>query len=143
MRLRLATVNVLNSYEIVRNSGYFYALYGKKTYGNGTCGRKACGNEIYENEACGRKAYGNEIYGKEAYEMGYLISETTKEEREAIVAESLGNIEATCDGCMSGLAEMYQDYIDGKKELREINMEFNARYVHGEDMPGRSGCGYK
>ena len=31
--------------------------------------------------------------------MGYLISETTKEEREAIVAESLGNIEATCDGC--------------------------------------------
>ena len=123
MRLRLATVNVLNSYEIVRNSGYYYALYG-----NGTCGRKA---------------YGNEIYEKEAYEMGYLISETTKEEREAIVAESLGNIEATCDGCMSGLAEMYQDYIDGKKELREINMEFNARYVHGEDMPGRSGCGYK
>ena len=47
--------------------------------------------------------------------MGYLISETTKVEREAIVAESLGNIEATCDGCMSGLAEMYQDYIDGKK----------------------------
>ncbi len=123
MRLWLVTVNVLNSYEIVRNSGYFYALYGKKTYGNGT--------------------YGNGTYEKEAYEMGYLISETTKEEREAIVAESLGNIEATCDGCMSGLAEMYQDYIDGKKELREINMEFNARYVHGEDMPGRSGCGYK
>ena len=41
---------------------------------------------------------------------------------------------------MSGLAEMYQDYIDGKKELREINMEFNARYVKGDDMPekGRS-----
>ena len=48
----------------------------------------------------------------------YLISETTKEEREAIVKESLGNIEASCDGCMSGLAEMYQDYIDGKRELR-------------------------
>ena len=50
--------------------------------------------------------------------MGYLIAETTREEREKIVAESLGNIEANCDGCMSGLAEMYQDYIDGKKELR-------------------------
>ena len=62
----------------------------------------------------------------------YLISETTKEEREAIVKESLGNIEASCDGCMSGLAEMYQDYIDGKRELREINMEFNARYVKGK-----------
>ena len=53
---------------------------------------------------------------------GYLIKDTTKEEREQIVAESLGNIEANCDGCMRGLAEMYQDYIDGKKELREINM---------------------
>ena len=67
---------------------------------------------------------------------GYLIAETTREEREKIVAESLGNI----DGCMAGLAEMYQDYIDGKKELRQINMEFNARYVKGEDMPGRSQC---
>ena len=75
--------------------------------------------------------------------MGYLISEDNKRGARGNCAESLGNIEATCDGCMSGLAEMYQDYIDGKKELREINMEFNARYVHGEDMPGRSGCGYK
>ena len=73
--------------------------------------------------------------------MGYLISETTREEREAIVARSLGNISATCDGCMSGLAEMYQEYIDGQKELREINMEFNARYVSGEEVPGREGCG--
>ena len=72
--------------------------------------------------------------------MGYLISETTKEEREAIVAESLGNIEATCDGCMAGLAEMYQDYIDGKKELRDINMEFNAGYISGDEVPGRSSC---
>ncbi len=69
--------------------------------------------------------------------MGYLIAETTREEREKIVAESLGNIEADCDGWMSGLADMYQDYIDGKKELREINMAFNTGYVKGEDMPGR------
>ena len=75
--------------------------------------------------------------------MAYLIKETTREEREKIVAESLGNIEAICDGRMPGLAEIYQDYIDGKKELREINMEFNARYIKGEDMPGRYGCQYK
>ena len=75
--------------------------------------------------------------------MAYLIKETTREEREKIVAESLGNIEANFDGCMPGLAEIYQDYIDGKKELREINMEFNARYIKGEDMPGRYGCQYK
>ena len=74
--------------------------------------------------------------------MGYLISETTKEEREQIVKDSLGNVEVNCDGCMAGLAEMYQDYIEGRKELREINMEFNARYIKGDDMPGRSGCGF-
>ena len=54
---------------------------------------------------------------KERNAMGYLISETTKEEREKIVAESLGNIDAACDGCMSGLVEMYQDYIDGKLNI--------------------------
>jgi hypothetical protein len=70
--------------------------------------------------------------------MGYLISETTKEEREQIVKESLGNIDANCDGCMAGLAEMYQDYIDGRKELRQINMDFQARYVKDEDMDGRT-----
>ena len=58
---------------------------------------------------------------------GFLIKDTTREEREQIVADSLGNIDAYCDGCMCGITEMYQDYIDGKKELREINMEFNAR----------------
>ena len=71
--------------------------------------------------------------------MSYLIKDTTKEEREQIVKESLGNIEANCDGCMAGLAEMYDDYIEGKKELREINMEFNARYVKDENMEGREG----
>ncbi len=75
--------------------------------------------------------------------MGYLISETTKEEREKIVAESIGNINGSCDGCMSGLADMYQDYIDGKKELKDINMEFRAHYVSGDDKPARSGCGYR
>lgn len=70
---------------------------------------------------------------------GYLIKDTTKEEREAIVAESLGNISATCDGCSAGIVEMYQAYIDGEKELREINMEFNARYVSGMEGAGTPG----
>ena len=69
-----------------------------------------------------------------------LIKDTTREERKQIVEESFGNISASCDGCMAGLAEMYQEYIDGKKELRQINMEFNARYVKSEDMPVRSRC---
>ena len=54
-----------------------------------------------------------------------LIKDTTKEEREQIVAESIGNISGSCDGCAAGLAEMYQEYIDGRKEIRDINMEFS------------------
>ena len=69
-----------------------------------------------------------------------LIKDTTREEREKIVAESLGNISGSCDGCMAGLAEMYQDYIDGKKEIRDINMEFNAHYVSGADGPEIMRC---
>ena len=52
------------------------------------------------------------------------INYEVAEEREKIVAESIGNINGGCDGCMSGLADMYQDYIDGKREIREINMEY-------------------
>ena len=61
----------------------------------------------------------------------YLIMDTTREERERIVAESLGNIYGACDGCAVGVADMYQEYIDGKKELQEINREFSARYMSG------------
>lgn len=62
----------------------------------------------------------------------YLIKDTTPEERKQIVEDSLGNISASCDGCMAGLAEMYDAYIRGEKEIREINMEFHARYVKGD-----------
>ena len=71
-----------------------------------------------------------------------LIADTTREERAQIVAESIGNIDGLCDGCSPGLIEMYQEYIDGRKELREINMEFNARYTRGTAGPDRSGCSY-
>ena len=81
-------------------------------------------------------------FGGLTEKMGYLIKDTTREEREAIVAESLGNIEGSCDGCAAGLAEMYQDYIDGKKELKDINMEFRRGYISGEEAPTRSRCEY-
>jgi hypothetical protein len=69
-----------------------------------------------------------------------LIADTTREERERIVAESVGSLDGLCDGCSPGMIEMYQDYIDGKKELREINAEFRAGYVSGARMPDRGGC---
>ena len=69
-----------------------------------------------------------------------LIADTTREEREQIVAASIGNIDGLCDGCSPGLIRMYQDYIEGRRELREINMEFNARYTLGMAGVERSGC---
>ena len=71
-----------------------------------------------------------------------LIADTTREQRERIVAESIGNIDGACDGCSPGLIEMYQDYIEGRRELRQINMEFNARYTSGAMGPDRGGCGH-
>ena len=73
--------------------------------------------------------------------MSILIRDTTKEERERIVADSVGNIDGLCDGCSPGIIGMYQDYIDGKRELREINMEFNARYIKEAIGPESLGCG--
>ena len=69
-----------------------------------------------------------------------LIADTTREERERIVAESIGNIEGLCDGCSPGIIEMYQAYIDGKKELREVNAEFRAGYVSGGRRENSGGC---
>ena len=68
-----------------------------------------------------------------------LIADTTREEREQIVVDSIGNIDGLCDGCSPGLIEMYQAYIEGRKELKEINMEFNARYTRGTAEPDRGG----
>ncbi len=69
------------------------------------------------------------------------IAETTREEWERIVAESIWNIDGLCDGCSPGIIGMYQDYLDGKRELREINAEFRARYMSGAQGPEHTGCG--
>ena len=71
-----------------------------------------------------------------------LIADTTRQEREQIIAESIGNIDGACDGCAPGMIEMYQDYIEGRRELREINMEFQARYTSGATGPDQGGCGH-
>ncbi len=66
-----------------------------------------------------------------------LIKDTDREERVEIVRRALwGDCGAECEGC-SGcdnrgggrIDGIYQQYIDGKKELREINAEFAAPFV--------------
>ena len=70
-----------------------------------------------------------------------LIADTTREEREQIVAESIGNIDGLCDGCSPGIIDMYDDYIKGRKELADVNREFRASYTLGSAKEERSGCG--
>lgn len=69
-----------------------------------------------------------------------LIRDTTREEREQIVSESIGDISGLCDGCSPGIIEMYEDYIDGRKELREVNAGFRAGYMSGAQGPEKIGC---
>ena len=53
-----------------------------------------------------------------------LIKDTTREQREQIVRESLGDdYDVGCGYESTGIN--YQLYIDGIKELRELNMELH------------------
>ncbi len=70
---------------------------------------------------------------------GILIKDTTREEREAIVRNSLGDgYDVGCGYESTGIN--YQLYIDGIKELRELNMEANCGFetAHQEEL--KDGC---
>lgn len=56
-----------------------------------------------------------------------LIKDTTKEQRIALIKQWIPQ-EDGLDDCDIDLWEMYRDYIDGKKEIAEINAEFQPRY---------------
>ena len=68
-----------------------------------------------------------------------LIKDTTREERIRIVHEALygscGSECEFCSGCdnLGGgrIETIYQPYIDGEKEIREINAGYNTRWVRG------------
>ena len=68
--------------------------------------------------------------------MSLLIKDTTREEREQIIRQSLdcgGGCENCSSCCLGGgdIYEMYREYIDGKKEISEINAEYRAKCLHG------------
>lgn len=70
----------------------------------------------------------------------YLIKDTTEDERRKIVEDSLGFSSGMCDESQSGLIDMYDDYIYGKRELKEITMSFRTGFVTAMKGPERSGC---
>ena len=57
-----------------------------------------------------------------------LIKDTTKEEREKIVADALG---CGSDCACGGMEIDYQQYIDGKKEISQLNAEYRANTMIG------------
>ncbi len=69
-----------------------------------------------------------------------LIKDTTREQREQIVRDSLGDdFDVGCGYESTGIN--YQLYIDGLKELRELNEEARCGFevAHPEERTG--GCG--
>ena len=65
-----------------------------------------------------------------------LIKNTTREQREEIVRRGLSACGDSCGGCngcgnLGGgrVEEFYRPYIDGEKELHEINAEYFRRLV--------------
>ena len=65
-----------------------------------------------------------------------LIKDTTRAQREEIVRRAL--CDGGCDGGSGGGnlgggrgEEMYRPYIEGKRELREINESYRANFVRG------------
>ncbi len=69
--------------------------------------------------------------------MKYLIKDTTREEREAIVRKGLGCDGNECENCSAcglygagDMLKLYKPYIDGERELSEISATFNGGIVH-------------
>ena len=67
--------------------------------------------------------------------MKILIKDTTRQEREEIIKNALSCGSGGCDAC-SGCGvfggidpyEMYAPYIEGKMEIKEINMSYRDPY---------------
>lgn len=56
-----------------------------------------------------------------------LIKDTTKSERIELIKSWMLQ-EDGLDDCEIDLFDMYKDYIDGKREIREINESFSAPF---------------
>lgn len=63
--------------------------------------------------------------------MAYLISETTKEERIALIKQWIPADDILEDSGMD-LWDIYADYINGKREIAEINASMSGSFFAGE-----------
>ncbi len=61
-----------------------------------------------------------------------LIKDTTKAERIALIKSWIPDDDGLED-CDIDLWEMYRDYINGEKEIAQINAAFQADYIRDEE----------
>lgn len=65
--------------------------------------------------------------------MKILISETTKEERIALVKQWIPD-EDGLENCGMDLWDIYADYINGTREIAEINASMTGMFYEEEDL---------
>ena len=68
-----------------------------------------------------------------------MIKNTTKEERIALIKSWIPDDDAMED-CDIDLWDMYADYINGKREIAEINMGFNNGFYEESDARPETNC---
>ena len=62
-----------------------------------------------------------------------LIKDTTKEERIALIKQWIPDDDGM-QGCDMDLWDIYADYINGKKEIADINAEMSGKFYTEEDL---------
>ena len=66
--------------------------------------------------------------------MSYLIKDTTEEERRLIVNKALSISLSGADKPSKEVLELAKEYIDGKKELKDIQEQILKKYNKGENI---------
>lgn len=69
-------------------------------------------------------------------EKSILIKDTTKEERIALIRQWLP-VDDGLESCDIDLWDMYADYINGTREIAEINASFSQDFMTEEDLAVR------
>ena len=62
-----------------------------------------------------------------------LVKDTTKEERIALIKQWIPDDDGMQD-CDMDLWDIYADYINGKKEIADINAEMSGTFYTEEDL---------
>lgn len=64
----------------------------------------------------------------------YSIANTTKEQRIALIRQWIPDEDGLGDSGDMDLWDIYADYINGKREIAEINAEMSGTYYTEEDL---------